>query len=223
MPELDRNRTDTLVSLAKSVFGTCPIIGSIASETLAVLIPEQRSDRIVTFIKKLDEKVSTLNTQVDIIQSNIENPEGLDIFEEGMIQSTRAVSKSRIEELASIIANSLSQERLKYAEARKLLNIFRELTDPEILWLLYYSEDPFSQSEFHKRLQHENPDVLELVIEETGMSQEEIDKGAIQDSYRETLARLDLLEYNGPSFRITPLGDLLIRYIDARKSNSEES
>ena len=31
------------------------------------------------------------------------------------------------------------EEKLKYEEARKVLNLYRELTDPEIIWLIYYS------------------------------------------------------------------------------------
>jgi hypothetical protein len=46
-----------------------------------------------------------------------------------------------------------------------------------------------------------------------GMPQEEIDRGALHDSYQNTLVRLGLMHERGPS-ELTPLGRLLLRYIE---------
>jgi hypothetical protein len=71
-------------------------------------------------------------------------------------------------------------------------------------------------SEFHNQLIEENPDVLKPVSRERGAPQEQIDRGALQDSYKNTLLRLGLLNEHNRSFQISTLGRLLFRYIEAR-------
>ena len=77
-----------------------------------------------------------------MVKDRLYENEGLDLFEEGLLQASRSISEERRRRLANLLAKSLSQEELKYAESKKLLNLLRELTDPEVLILLYYSEQP---------------------------------------------------------------------------------
>ena len=149
--------------------------------------------------------------------------EGLDLIEEGIVQATRAISQERIERLAHLISRTLTNEKLKYTESKKLLNLFRELTDPEILWLIYYSKPTTIGSEFHKKLIEDNPDVLAPISRSSNSPQEEIDRAALQDSYKNTLFRLGLFKGTNLLFQISPLGDLLVRYIEARSIQNEKS
>ena len=221
MTELNTNTLDRLVSVAKGIAGVCPVIGSLASEAVGSLIPNQRLDRVVNFVLRLEEYIIRVDSRLNRMDINLRMPEGLDIFEEGMIQASRAVSKDRQEQLALIIARSLTTDQLKYSESRKILNIFRELTDPEILWLLSYSSTPTMGSEFHEKLRQENPEVLKPVSRELGSSQEQVDRGALQDSYKNTLLRLGLVEERQGRIQISSLGKLLVRYIESQHDNSK--
>lgn len=215
MSELDPNGRDRLVVIAKGVVGACPIVGATAAEVIGHLIPAQRIDRIVTFIQLLEKKVSDHESNIEKLKDRLNSEEGVDLLEEGLIQAARSISFERMSRLASLIGNSLTQEMCEYAQARKLLNLYRELTDPEVLWLIFFATRPALGSGFHSELAEKYPDVLKPISREVGIPQEQIDRGAIQDSYKSTLARFGLLEMSGRSYRITSLGRLLARYIDA--------
>jgi hypothetical protein len=58
-----------------------------------------------------------------------------------------------------------------------------------------------------------HPEILRPTSREYGISQEEIDRSALQDSYLDTLTRLGLLQQRNKSFKVTTLGRLLLRYI----------
>jgi len=217
MTELDPDRRDRLVSVAKGIVGICPWIGSMASEAIETLIPRQRLDRVVAFLRQMENEVQAMEERIKILEKNIKTEEGLDIFEEGLTQAARSYSKKRQERLARLVSQALTAEKIKYEESKKLLNLFRELTDPEILWLVYYSENLTYGSLFHKQLVEDNPDVLKPVSREYGSSQDQIDRAALQDSYRNTLLRFGLIKEQGrSSYQITSLGRLLVRYIETR-------
>lgn len=223
MSELDANNLDRLTSVAKGVVGACPFIGPLASEAIGHLIPNQRLDRVVQFLRELEYEVRQVDSRLVNVESSLRTPEGLDLLEEGLIQAARAISRERQERLARLIGRALTEEKVKYAESKKLLNLFRELTDPEVLWLIYYSTNPTLGSEFHKQLIEENPDVLKPVSREMGAPQEQIDRGALQDSYKSTLLRLGLVKEHGQSLQTSALGGLLVRYIEARSEQNSES
>lgn len=69
----------------------------------------------------------------------------------------------------------------------------------------------------------ENPDVLKPVSRQKGAKQEQIDRGALQDSYKNMLIRLGLITNQGQSFKISALGRLLVRYIEVKNEQYEES
>ncbi|EBA00632.1 hypothetical protein [Marinobacter sp. ELB17] len=223
MPDLDTNIRDRLVSVAKGVSGACPLIGPIISEAIGQLIPDQRLDRVISFLKTLEEDFAQVQSRLSRIERNSATPEGLDILEEGMLQAARSVSKDRQKWLAAIVGRSLSSESLRYNESRKLLNLYRELTDPELIWLIYISESQGYASPYHKELADQYPDILNPASRSYGVSQEEADRSALQDGYKNTLLRLGLatLKQNGPTLEISPLGQLLVRYISDGGAESE--
>ena len=111
------------------------------------------------------------------------------------------------------MANSLSAEELKYSEARKLLNIYSELTDPEIIWLIFYSLNPVFGEGPHSDWVDKHPDVLKPISRVMGAPQEQHERGALQDSYKLTLSRLGLTTEKGRTTSLTTLGRLMVRYI----------
>ena len=213
MSDLDSNSRDRLVSVAKGVAGACPVIGPMASEAIGTLIPNQRLDRVVEFLRQLEGEITAVDARLEIFERNLQTPKGLDVMEEGLIQAARSVAEERKERLARLVGRSLTTEEIKYEESRKLLNLFRELTDPEILWLIFYSMNPTLGRGPYSELVEKHPDVLEPVSREMGAPQEQVDRGALQDSYKNALLRFGLIEKDGRSNRITTLGRLLVRYI----------
>lgn len=218
MNQLEPNSKDRLVSVAKAVAGTLPYIGTLVSELLDNIVPNLRFERIVVFLQTLDSRVSQIDEKLEYFKTNLASEEGIDLLEEGMLQASRSISRERKERLAFILEKSLTKENLKYEESRKILNIFRELTDPEVIWLIYYSLEPRLGKGLHSDWVEQHPDVLNPISKTTtGLNEqsenENLEKAALQDSYKETLIRLGLIESNGRTTNMTTLGQMVIKYI----------
>lgn len=220
---LDSNATDRFVALSKAAFGFCPVIGPIASEAVGVLIPNQRVDRVVDFLRALETEVVALDARLEAFSSNLREPEGLGIIEEGIVQASRSVTHERKQWLARLVAKSLTGKELKYAESAKLLNLFRELTEPEILWLISYSLWRNPDKGPHRALVEKHPEVLKSASPPLASSQEQVDRAALQESYKNTLMRLGLIVPTKLSSEISALGFLLLRYIEGQYEDEHES
>lgn len=223
MPRLEPISQDRLASAAKGVVGACPFIGPLVAEAIGALIPNQRLDRVVEYLRNLDAEVHCLDGRLERFEKNIHGAEGLDIMEEGLTQAARSITSERKERLARLVGRSLSSDEIRYEESRKLLNLYRDLTDPEIVWLLYFSLNPVLGVGPHQDLVKKHPDVLMPISREMGAPREQVDRSALQDSYKNTLMRFGLIELRGKSHQISSLGRLLVRYIQEQESGEGES
>ena len=213
MNQLESNARDHLVSAAKGAAGALPFVGSMVSEVLDYVVPNLRFERVVAFLKTLDERIGALDKKLSNFEKNLKTEDGLDLFEEGIIQASRSVSEERKVRLARLVEKSLSSDEIKYEESRKLLNLYRELTDPEIVWLIYYSLNPVLGKGPHSEWAQKHPEILLPVSRELSAPTEQHERAALQDSYKSTLARLGLTEERNRSTSLTTLGRMLVKYI----------
>ncbi|HMG73662.1 MAG TPA: hypothetical protein VK582_09180 [Pyrinomonadaceae bacterium] len=166
----------------------------------------------------------------DVAKLRMQTPEFADLFEDGLIQASRALTDERQQNIAALLVNSVTNEDLEHLEEKKLLWFLGELNDAEVLTLKFYSLGLKAKQDFaklHKELfapldlSHAAPD-------------RNIDKRALRDSYRNRLLELGLLEpvYKKPEtgkvpefdvktgrikatdHKVTRLGKMLLRYID---------
>ncbi len=215
-PSLETTYTDRTVALIRGIVSACPLIGGIISEAVTYFIPNQKLDRITEWLRILDANLSSVAGDIDRVKDRLRDEKGLDLFEESVDQAARALSDMRRKHLANMLTRSLTQEELKHAESKKLLNILRELTDEELIMLVYYSEYSerselgFSGS-FNMIRQY--PEILSPPLLTKGSVQEERDKAALQESYRNTLIRFGLLYKEDNFFYLTGFGHLLLHYI----------
>jgi|GEM_PF-575740 len=213
MGQLETNSRDRLVSVAKAAAGALPFIGTLVGEALDTVVPNLRFERVVSYLKNLEQMVTRLDERISSFEKNLGTEEGLDIFEEGIVQASRAVSEERKERLARLVAKSLSAEEVKYAETKKLLNLYRELTDPEIVWLIFYSLNPVLGKGPHAEWVEKHPEILKPISRSMGAPQEQYERAALQDSYKATLLRLGLTTEKNGSASITTLGRMLVSYV----------
>jgi hypothetical protein len=226
---------DYVESALKAALGAIPFAGSLLSELVGYVIPNQRTDRIVRFIEVLDKRLASL--EKGYVLSQLKNENFTDLFEESVRQAAHSLSDERREYLANLITNSLSQHDIEYNESKHLLRILGELNDIEIIWLRYYSIiSKGGNDEFRNK--HAN--ILTNVVVTRPDQSNLIDKKSLQNSYKEHLTQLGLLSprYKTDSqthlpvfdtntgapeihtYSITPLGRLLIKQISL--SNSEK-
>lgn len=225
----DKNRTDLLVSAAKSIVGIVPFAGPLLSELVGTFIPSQRIDRLTKYVVELDNRLS--HFQIGFIKQELTKEECVDLFEEGFRQATRALSDERRSYIASIVENGLSNEHISYLETKYLLNLLENINDAEVIWLRFYLEPSIGPVDVDFRERHKN--ILNPACAALGSPQDEIDKEALQNSYADHLERLGLIR---PHFRmdnktvlpefdsfsgkqsvsyydLTNLGQLLLRFI----------
>lgn len=221
--------SDIIAMVSKGIVGAIPVVGPLAAEVIGTIIPNQRIERIESFLHILDEKVKFLDAAK--LKDNFTKTESVDLLEDGFYQAARALSDERRHYIASLITNSLTDEQLKHIEYKKLLSILNQLNDIEVLILKSYSLYGLPG---HDEFWDKHEEVLMPPSATFGSSREELDKHAIFQTYENHLVELGLLKFNFkkpargelPEFDektgtikaqghdITPLGRLLLRSID---------
>jgi hypothetical protein len=230
MKDEGNSKVDIAVAIGKGVVGSLPFIGPLVAEVVGTIIPNQRIDRIERFVKKLDEKVKSLDRED--VEERFASLEFVDLLEDGMYQAAQTLSDERLDYISSLLKNGLADDELRHIELKRLLSLLDEINDAEVVILraqAYHSEsDP--ETSFRER--HQN--VLKIRAAHKESSQREVDEAAIYSNFKNHLERLGLLR---PRFKrprrgeppefdrrtgkmktsgheITPLGRLLLRQID---------
>jgi hypothetical protein len=206
------------LAVSRGLAGLLPAIGPLAQEAINAIIPDYRMERVSDFLRILDEKVRTLEIDQERLGKRFTEGESLDLFEDGIQMAARALSSERKHQIAAVLAHSLSDDEVRYAHAKKLLNILRDLTDPEIVFLKAHSLRGEAQREFFRR--HDS--ILRPASREIGGPRSEADRAAIEDAYEQTLMRLGLFAPRGGRV-VSPLGRLLLRYIEIEERSKTNS
>lgn len=232
LPTLGASNRDRAVSAFAALSSEIPIIGSIVSEVITQLIPNQRLERIEIYLKKLSSRIDSIDPE--ILGQKMRDPKKLDLFEEGVFQSARGLSEERLEYIAEVVSGGIAGEKKEESESRRLLNILGSITDDQIIILASYLHKNQTQ-EFWD--QHR--DVLLTEPATLGASQDVIDQETISKLARQQLAALGVLRLNferprrgelpefddktgmikSRGYTLTPLGRLLLRQIRLAEAN----
>ena len=209
---IDTNKSDVVANLLKGYLGGLPILGPTIAEIIGNLIPNQRIDRIASLLKVLEAKIDPEERKK--VEARMLEEKSVDLMEDGFLQAARALSEKRIEHIASLLKNSLTDEELEQSAYKRLLLLLGEINDVEVITLMAYSMHGIERQNFWEK----HRDILIGEPLRYPASREKVDQDAIFKTYRANLARLDLLESKtqrpSQSYEITSLGRLLLRSID---------
>ncbi|MBO6561150.1 MAG: hypothetical protein JJ959_11460 [Nisaea sp.] len=130
-PTLGESKGNQAARIGASALGAIPVLGPIIQATVTETIPNVRLERIEAYLQHLERRLdeATLGEQ-------LKDERQLDLFEEGMWQSARAVSDERKERVANLVVNGLSAPELDAARSRHWLRVLNQLGDEEIAILL---------------------------------------------------------------------------------------
>ena len=227
--ELENRKEDLIASALKGVCGTLPIVGPSIAEIIGYVIPNQRIDRIAALLKALESKIDP--EEKTKVEAKMLEEKSIDLMEDGFLQAARALSEERIEHIASLLKNGLTDEDLERNAYKRLLFILGEINDLEVLLLKFYTSLTTIGRAEEFRSKH--PGILTEYIN-IGTSRKEVDKHAISEAYITNLSRLGLIKsmFDRPwrdelpeldeqtgmmkssGYHITDLGKLLLRSID---------
>lgn len=144
------------IAIFKGAVASIPFVGSFAVEILNVTIPNQRLERVEKLLRILGQKVSDLENNQ--LEQKFSSSDFTDVFEDAVYQSIRATSDKRLEYLASIINYGLRQEEIKYLQIKRLLKIFAEINDVEVIILESYSyidnQERYDFRKIHSKIFH---------------------------------------------------------------------
>jgi len=210
--DLDVKKKDVVASVLKGYLGSLPVLGPIVAEMIDNLIPNQRIDRITSLLKSLESKIDP--EEKAKVEAKMLEEKSIDLMEDGFLQAARALSEERIEHIATLLKNGLTDDNLEQSAYKRLLFLLGEINDVEVITLMGYSMHGVEQTNFWKK----HRDVLIGTPLRFPASQEEVDQNAIFKTYKANLVRLGLLEIqfqqSSEGYEITSLGRLLLRSID---------
>ena len=180
---------DYSAAIGRAVANLIPLVGPGLAEIIGLTIPNQRVDRIVKFAEDLNQRLIRLEEGLFELHSHDEEFTGL--VEEAFRQAADSLSDDRRAYIASIIVNGLTAESISFAESRYLLRLLEEVNDIEVVWLRFYREVQTNEaSDFRQK--HKN--ILTEVTASINSPMDIVNKQALQESYKEHLSQLGLLE-----------------------------
>lgn len=215
---LQDKSSDYIALAVNSALGAVPLAGPLLAEIAGNVIPNQRIDRIVKYAEQLQYRLGQLEESA--VRAHLTNENFTDLVEESLRQAARALTEERREYLASMVANSIKSEDIEFFESKHLLRILGELNDIEIIWLRFFLNPVLNDdTEFREKNAH----IIDPVIATLGTTQP-AEKSTLQNSYKEHLASIGLLEkkveidtqrtgskLKTRGYNITSLGRLLLR------------
>lgn len=196
--------------------GAIPIIGPIVQLIISELIPNQRLERIESFLRLLADKVSEAE-----LKSASADPKRLDVLEEGITQATRSLSEERQQYIATLVARGLAGESAESARARHFMRILSQIDDSQIVLLCSYKPEYQRLGndeviDFFER--HSN--VIGPFSREIGGDPEEHARADNKDAMLEHLAAFGLLKVTGEDwqgnhveYEITPQGQSFLDFV----------
>jgi hypothetical protein len=204
--------------------------GSLMTETVSQIMPDQRQERIIRLIDVLNIRYGHLAEDLANLRQRLQSPEGTDLLEDALGQASRAASHERLEYIASLLANGLSDDDLEHAGKKIMFSLLEQTSDAEIIILKYHS---IRSAVEKKKFAETHEKLLAPAILRFRADQQEINRVTLRATYTRNLARRGLLRlrYSKPKkgetpefdertgtlkptgTEITALGAIFLRYI----------
>jgi hypothetical protein len=212
--------------IARSALTQLPVLGPIVNEILNEVLPNRRIERLTALFERLEERVERLHPKP--AREQFERTVFVDLLEDGMFQAARATGADRTDQIAALLANSVSATDRETISNKFLLHLLGQLNDVEVLLLVGYGKERPGRDAFFQ--QHES--VFDIEPAHLGASREVIDRETVHKSFKSHLASLVLIrkrhnptrgklpefdnhgQLKGGYFELSPLGRLLLRLID---------
>ena len=183
---LDSDIRDQLVAIARGTANLVPFVGGPLGEVISQVVPRQRQDRIVTYLRQLAEKLETL--EKSIAKEALSDIGKVDLIETGGYQAARATTRERISTIAEVVFNGIKRESAETIRRKRLLDIFGQIDDDEAMLLNAYGQSyGASNSNVWDTINRPPPAHL-------GSPKQDVDQEKLFELGRERLLRLGLLE-----------------------------
>lgn len=134
--DLDTNAKDRLVAATRGALAAVPFAGGLLGELVTEVIPGLRQDRIVAYLRLLEERVGAMEEAN--AKAALANPEKIDLIERGGFQAARATSRERIGQIVEVVARGLAADDADVIRRKRLMELLGEIDDDEAAILTAY-------------------------------------------------------------------------------------
>lgn len=184
--KLEKSLRDRVATYASAGASAVPFVGGILGQAINDVIPNQRIDRIVEFVRLLEERLGTVEEQRT--REVLDDSAKQDLIVMGGIQAARALSNDRLKYIAEAVANGIDSETASTVRKNRLLQMLGDLDDDEVAILHAYGESYGTGSTAGwDKIDRPKPAHL-------GSSTEQLDESRLYEAGRNRLLRLGLLE-----------------------------
>lgn len=196
--ELEKSVRDRLAGYASAGVNAVPFVGGILGQAINDIIPNQRIDRIVKYVRLLDKRLEAIEEKR--VRSLLDDPVKQDLVVTGGNQAARALSEERLEYIAQAVANGINSADAGEIRKSRLLRLLGELDDDEVAILNAYGQSYGSGRNADAWAKINRPGFASL-----DSSADEIDQSKLYEAGTERLFRLGLIEQK---FHFVKKGDL---------------
>jgi hypothetical protein len=89
------------------------------------VISGQRQERVEDWLRQLAERLASV--EETSLRERLCAPENVALFEEGIIQASRAMSEERRRQIAELVAGGIADDHRDYIESHRVLRLLGEL------------------------------------------------------------------------------------------------
>ena len=214
---LDPNFQDRMAAVVRSASGLIPYFGDSIAELITAQMGNQWKDRITQFVKELEIKTNCID---EYFIALLQNPAMISLIEKGAIVSARTVNAEKREQIARLVSHALTKEDLDIEISHSLLEIFSQLNDSEIIWLIHIGKTKYDRFGLPKlSYDHEFYNLHKSILDHNLASKEEL-RQELQEWNKMHLESIGLINKFNPFggqihslYLITKLGKKLLSMI----------
>lgn len=184
----------------------------LAAEMISIVVPQYKQERYEKWVNEIERRVQVLEgVERERAEEREHSPEFADLFENATRQAIHALSEERRQQLATLLVNSLCEDEVNYLRRKRLLEIFGQVNDAELLLLQSSVLSNQESLEFWKQHPQLRPPLAHISATQSGIhywkrnsvsvpsdhskaSQEDVDKSIVFESFQHHLADLGLLK-----------------------------
>lgn len=184
--DLEANASDQLVAITKGATSLIPLVGGLLGEIVGTVIPNQRADRIVAYLRQLETRLGSFDQRER--ERIAFDPGRIEMIEEGGYQAARATSKERIDRIVEAVTSGLKSDEADVIRRKRLLVLLGQIDDDEMALLNAYGQSYGGDGEAAwEKVNRPSPAHM-------GSSADEVDREKLFEAGRDNLLRLGLLE-----------------------------
>jgi hypothetical protein len=186
-------------ALSSIVDVVAPGVGGFFGLLVGQIIPGQRAERLAEYATRLGRRLRITEGAIESLSDRLEalalalDADQRALFEDGALAAVRATTNERIEQIAKVVADGLTDDDVSAAEQRRLLALLNDLSSEDLVVLMSHTQRWRSDPAWTDA----NRSALDHVIAAIGMEPRELDRAAARQLRDQRLLSLGVLQ---PSF-----------------------